>query len=164
MSPRRLVALLLLLCAGPAVAQVAPSTAVPSKTYVDTQLSTKLTTPGAWTNYTPTVASSAGAITSVTASGRYQVLGKSLDLRARIEITTAGAGANGILSFTLPAGLTVGGVAYCSGGGREDATTGKGLQPYAAQGQGAVTVRSYDNGSVASDGAVLHVTMRCEIQ
>ena len=56
---------------------------------------------GAWTAWTPTLTPQSGTITSATASGRYQQIGRLVYFRATISITNAGS-ASGYLEFTLP--------------------------------------------------------------
>lgn len=55
----------------------------------------------AWTTYTPTVTPSAGAFTSITPTGRYKTLGKSILVEIDILITTNGT-ASGFIDATLP--------------------------------------------------------------
>lgn len=55
----------------------------------------------AWTNYTPTITASTGTITSVTGSGRFLQIGKTVYVSIRAAITTNGTGA-GSLNATLP--------------------------------------------------------------
>lgn len=54
-----------------------------------------------WTVYTPQVASSGGALTTFTATGRFQRLGKIIFVQARVNITTVGV-ASGSLRVFMP--------------------------------------------------------------
>lgn len=56
---------------------------------------------GAWTDYTPTIAADSGTFTSVTATGRYLKIGKTVFIRASVQFTNIGTAA-GFWSFTLP--------------------------------------------------------------
>lgn len=61
---------------------------------------------GAWTTYTPTVASSGGTITTVAAAaGSYQAVGKLVNAQVYFSITTNGTG-SGFIDVGLPPGLT----------------------------------------------------------
>lgn len=56
---------------------------------------------GAWTDYTPTIAADSGTFTSVTATGRYMKIGKTVFIRASVQFTNIGTAA-GFWSFSLP--------------------------------------------------------------
>ena len=56
---------------------------------------------GTWTAYTPTVAAASGAFTTVTASGRYTQVGKTVHFKALVTITDAGTAAI-YTTITLP--------------------------------------------------------------
>jgi len=61
---------------------------------------------GAWTNYTPTVASGGpGTVTTASAVGYYMLLGKTLVINIHFIITTNGTATQGFTA-TLPASLT----------------------------------------------------------
>ena len=68
-------------------------------------------TGAAWTAYTPTVTPGGGSFTTVSATGRYKVLGKTVWMEAAITITTVGT-ATGTLALSLPVG-TVNGDGAC---------------------------------------------------
>lgn len=55
----------------------------------------------AWTSYTPVVTAGSGAFTSVTPTGRWQQVGKRVDYRIDIIITTNGTAAGQVYA-TLP--------------------------------------------------------------
>jgi len=73
------------------------STKIATTAYVDTGLSGKLSAPGAWTAYTPTVSSSSGALTTASASGRYCQIGKIVHFSVVVTITNNGTGSGAIL-------------------------------------------------------------------
>ena len=81
---------------------------------------TVLTDQGAWTAWTPTLTPQSGTITSATAGGRYQQIGRLVYFRANISITNAGS-ASGYLEFTLPVSALDANWAGC---GYESAVTG----------------------------------------
>lgn len=54
-----------------------------------------------WTSYTPTVGSGSGSFTTVSATGRYKQIGKTVFVMVNITITNAGTAA-GYISATLP--------------------------------------------------------------
>lgn len=56
---------------------------------------------GIWTPYTPTVTAASGAFTTVTASGRYTQVGKTVHFKAIIGITDKGTAAT-FTTITLP--------------------------------------------------------------
>lgn len=58
-------------------------------------------TGAAWTTYSPTCTSSSGTITSVSATGRYKQIGKTVFINVTVTVTTAGTGA-GQLFVPLP--------------------------------------------------------------
>lgn len=61
----------------------------------------------AWTTYTPTVTASVNTITSVSATGFYKQIGKSILFRATATITTNGTAA-GRVEVTLPVAVSAG--------------------------------------------------------
>lgn len=65
-----------------------------------TKLQPHMTEQG-WMDYTPTVASGTGAFTTVSASGRYARVGKTVHFKAIVTITNAGTAAT-YTSITLP--------------------------------------------------------------
>ncbi len=58
-----------------------------------------------WTAYTPTVTSSAGAFTTVSAAGRYKQIGKMCWFTVNITITDVGT-ASGYINLPLPNSLS----------------------------------------------------------
>ena len=59
----------------------------------------------AWTTYTPTLAASAGAFVTATASGAYKTIGKTLFIRLAVVVTDVGT-ASGYMTLTAPVGVT----------------------------------------------------------
>lgn len=59
----------------------------------------------AWTSYTPTVTANTGTFTSVSATGAYKTIGKTVFFRQNITITTVGT-ASGSVNATLPTGVS----------------------------------------------------------
>ena len=104
-----------------------------------------------WTPYTPAVAAGSGTITTYTASGRYQVVGKTVAFTMTINITTNGSGATSIIA-ALP--VSANSNAICAG--RENAVTGAMLQGFINS--SAVTIFTYSNGYPAGSGYVLVVS------
>ena len=55
----------------------------------------------AWSTYTPTITSQGGTPTTVTATGRYKVIGKTAIVEINVTVTNAGT-ATGNMNATLP--------------------------------------------------------------
>lgn len=106
-----------------------------------------------WTTYTPTVTSSGGTITTVSATGRYRQIGKTVHLEIYVTITTAGTGI-AQLKATLPinaAAFNYVGIA------KESALTGKSGASQILGGTDATVVQAVDSAGVtfiASGGTV----------
>ena len=107
----------------------------------------------AWTPYTPTITASVGAITTVSATGRYQTLGKTMFIEVDILVTTNGTG-SGSLLVPLPSGSAKARTVIC---GRENVTSGLMLQAFIDASGTAFAVFTYANGYPAVD------TSRCII-
>lgn len=91
-----------------------------SKSWVVGMMNGLMSAFGSWTSYTPTLASSAGSITSYTVNqARYMQVGKLVHLHFDVTITNNGTG-SGYLSLTAPHTPTL----VNTGVGREIATTG----------------------------------------
>ena len=98
---------------------------------------------GPWIQYTPTVASVTGSITTLgTVVGRYRRLHKTLMLELNIAITTNGTGATAVTA-TLPSGFTANSDHVISG--RENSVTGAMLQGLVAAAGTLVSITKYDN-------------------
>jgi len=109
----------------------------------------------AWTSYTPTVTAFAGTLTTVSATGRYKRVGKTVFFSIVITITTNGTGATAVIA-TLPVTASANAIntAFV---GREDAVTGKLLIGWAAT-TTQVFIQNYDGTYPGFDGAILGVS------
>lgn len=74
----------------------------------------------AWTAYTPTISATSGSFTTVSGSGRYKQIGKTVWFKATATITTNGT-ASGTLLMSLPATAQAANAAFGTG---RDATAG----------------------------------------
>jgi hypothetical protein len=112
----------------------------------------------AWSAYTPVVAAGSGALTTVSASGRYLQIGKTVQLALEVLVTANGTGGSFILA-SLPPGIS-GSAALPHGqqiiAGREILITGKMLQALIV-GPNA-EILNYDNSYPAANGYCLAVT------
>lgn len=57
--------------------------------------------PGPWISYTPTITAGVGTITTASATGRYQIIGKTCHYNIAVTITTNGTGSSSVIA-TLP--------------------------------------------------------------
>jgi len=105
----------------------------------------------AWTPYTPVVTPNTGAFTTVSATGRYQRIGRTVFVQIAVTITTNGTAA-GYVNVTLP--LATAAAGYM--GGVDSGASGKALSGtmFAASATNVV-VRFYDSTYPGSSGAVL---------
>ena len=110
--------------------------------------------PDYWIEYTPTVTSETGTITTLgAASCSYQVAGDRVTVAYDITITTAGTGAGG-LRFTLPFSCTSSGlVQRFSGYGREIIVSGKSHTTTMNPGVSIAEIRDYGNATVIANNA-----------
>lgn len=69
----------------------------------------------AWTSYTPTATSSSNTITTVSATGFYKQIGKTVTVRIEITITTNGTG-SGKIRVTLPVAVAAGTISQALSG------------------------------------------------
>ncbi|GJD96642.1 hypothetical protein [Methylobacterium iners] len=120
------------------------------------------TVPGPWSTYTPDVAAQAGgALGKVNSSGRFQIVGKRLDLIVRVQWGAGGRGTGtGGLVVGLPSNLTARG--FCVGAGRDQAN-GSMLQGFITSGGSTLNINRYDNGSPIVSAADINVSLVCEI-
>ena len=112
---------------------------------------------GVWQDWTPTVSSAVGTITSYTANGRVATVGKIAHIRFGISITDKGTGSGVLVITNLP--YTVAGIFVFSG--RENVLTGKMLQGYVFPSQ--INVLTYDNNTPIATGAAIVVSGFYEI-
>jgi hypothetical protein len=125
---------------------------------VQTQINGKLTTPGAWTSYTPTIGSQSGTITTASASGYYTQIGKTVHVSLNITITNKGT-ATGYATFSLP--VTAQGSRASGVSGIEVAATGKGLTgAFASTSTGLINM--YDGTTPLVNGYVLQSVLTYE--
>lgn len=101
----------------------------------------------AWTTYTPTVTAASGTFTTVSATGRYKQMGKTIQTQIKITITTVGTASGGI-SVTLP---------FTSAhdfvfAGRETSATGNVVAAHVAPSTNQMFVVRYDNASIIGAG------------
>lgn len=113
-----------------------------------------------WTPYTPTVAAATGAITTVSATGEYKRVGKTVTIRATATVTTNGTGA-GYVSVSLPVAAATGAKVW-QGSGREDGVSGNMLQARVAGGTSVAIVQTYNNNYPGADNAVIQVEITYE--
>lgn len=101
----------------------------------------------AWTSYTPTVTASSGTFTTVSATGRWKSIGKTVFVKIAITITTVGT-ASGIVAATLP---NTSADAYNFSG-----NSGSGFQLTVNTVSNQAYFTKYDGTSVISAGATLY--------
>ena len=107
-----------------------------------------------YTNYTPTISSQTGTITSYTASGNYYEVGKIVFFTASISITNNGTGSNYLIcslpfqNSTVPATVS----------GRENSLTGNTIDGIISSGSNNVNLYYYNNTYPAATGASLIIS------
>jgi hypothetical protein len=104
-----------------------------------------------WTAYTPTVTSSIGTPTTVTASGAYQKIGKTVIVRMLVTVTNAGTAA-GNMSVDLP---FTGANVRQSGTGAEFTLTGDAAVVLLEANATVAVLRKYDFTTFWTTGAVI---------
>jgi hypothetical protein len=109
---------------------------------------------GAWEDYTPTISTSSGSFTSVSATGKWKRIGKTIFYRLTITITTVGSATN--VRFSLPA-TAAAPANTVIGYGRETASTGKMLQTVINNATTG-TVFYYDNSIPTANGLSLSLS------
>lgn len=93
----------------------------------------------AWTAFTPTITSGTGTFTSVSATGGFQVSGKTVRFSVTITVTTVGTAGQSII-LPLPTGTTARGISYSG----TDATVSKVLDVQSGSGSTTATIVLYD--------------------
>ncbi len=111
---------------------------------------------GAQQTWSPTVTAQSGSLTTVSATGRYSIIGNLCFIDVSIFITTAGTG-SGVLNFTLPV-PPAGGVALSMLYGRENFSTGAMLQGYIEASPALARVFRYDGGSVIANSTQMLIS------
>lgn len=106
----------------------------------------------AWTAYTPTITAVAGTFTTVSATGLYKTLGKTVFFQITITITTIGTANSGIY-FTVP--VNIGAGVYIVNG--RDNNAGTMLMGTISSGYGAATgvLQTYDGNMPGSSSDVI---------
>lgn len=115
----------------------------------------KETVGDAWTTYTPTITAVSGTFTSVSASGRYRALGKSIEVSISIAITTNGTAAGGVIA-TLPV-AAASGIGYVLPGS-ETAALGFACLGRISASATTVQIFKYDNTYPGANGHTIVVT------
>ena len=108
---------------------------------------------GAWTAYVPTITSGTGAFTTVSATGRYLQIGKTVFVQITITDTTNGTAATSTKA-TLP--VAASGAIFVLAGRNQ--TSGSILQGNIAADVDNVYIRDDDNAYSGADGQVLAVS------
>lgn len=90
--------------------------------------------------YTPTVTSGTGTLTTVSATGKYTRIGRSVTVQVTIDITNNGTGATNI-QFTIPHTPT----SQAVGAAREMNSTGKMASVTVSNASSTVNIQNYDN-------------------
>lgn len=106
----------------------------------------------AWTAYTPVVTAQSGAFTTVSASGRFKAIDKTVLVSMVITITSVGTGTYPVAS--LPSTAASNEILM----GRENAVTGKMLQGLVSAGAASATIFNYDNTAPSGNGFVLIIS------
>jgi hypothetical protein len=91
--------------------------------------------------FTPSVSAASGSYTSVTATGKYIKVGRSVTIRMRVVITTNGTAAGAMFLGNIPFPTTDSN--DWGGGTREDVGTGDGYV-FSGQGTTAIYINKYD--------------------
>lgn len=110
---------------------------------------------GAWTPYTPTISATSGTFTSVTTSGRYRQVGKTVSFTAQVNITTVGTAASTVL-LGLP--VQAAATPFQVVSGRDNGVSGKSLYGFIIGGQSVTRVANYDVTSAIAAGAILTIS------
>jgi len=112
-----------------------------------------------WTTYTPVITAAIGTFTSVSATGRYKQMGKTVSFTMLIDITTAGTATSGIVA-TLP--FTSANHDYiCSA--REVFATAEACTGHIAPSVSTVYIVKYNNTTIIANGRKIAVTGQYEI-
>ena len=106
----------------------------------------------AWTAYTPTITPGSGSFTTVSASGRYKQIGKTVFLRVTVTITTNGTAGTQV-DVSLPVANE--NAEFQVMNGVEVATTGSALSGIILKTSSTLRIRRYDNAYLGGNGAVL---------
>jgi hypothetical protein len=104
--------------------------------------------------YAPVITAGSGAFTTVSATGRYRIIGKLVFIQITVTITTNGTAATQV-NVTLPfASVNVAGVNHVIPG-RATAVSGKMLQGIVGVNSAVLAVVNYDNSYPGASGETL---------
>ena len=118
--------------------------------------------PEPFKTYTPVITAGSGAFTTVSATGRYRIIGKLVFIQITVTITTNGTAATQV-NVTLPfASVNVAGVDHVMPG-RAVAVSGKMLQGIVGANSSVLAVVNYDNTYPGASGEMLALSGFYEI-
>ncbi len=104
---------------------------------------------GQWLPYTPAITATVGIFATVSATGSYQLIGRTVVFQMIIDMTATGS-ASGTMIATLPF-PTAPDTAFVVPG-RENNITGKMCQGYVGGFSNSLWINYYDNSSVIANG------------
>lgn len=109
---------------------------------------------GDWVSYTPTVTALSGTFTTVSATGAYSQIGKTIFVRFTVTITTNGTAGTAVV-ITLPASINSGTTDNSGiGGAREKTVTGNFCQ-VVTQGSSQASIFTTTNGYPGANNAII---------
>ena len=114
-----------------------------------------------WTAFTPTITAQTGTITTSSATGRYRVQGKTVNVEYNIAITTNGTGTGSIVA-SLPPGLGTSAYPFIISG-REAGVSGTAVHGYIGVSGTVMNIFRYDNSYPGANGANIILTGTYEI-
>ncbi len=114
----------------------------------------------AWSTYTPTITAFSGTFTTVTASGRYKQLGKTVFISITITTTNVGT-AGGTINATLPFAAVTGPISVLSGS--ETSLTGKACRGIILSASSTASIAYYDNSFPGANGNIIAISGVYEI-
>lgn len=114
----------------------------------------------AWTAYTPTITSQSGAPTTVTATGRYKQIGKTIFLNVSVTITTKNTAAGNLIA-SLPFAASA--AAVFSGSSFESLVTAKSGGAAILAGASTVFCRDAAAATYWVDGYLVAISIIYEI-
>jgi hypothetical protein len=115
-----------------------------------------------WTNFTPTITAGVGTFTSVAGSGRFFRVGRTIEVRVSIVITTNGTAATDI-RFTLPVIASAALAALAGGGAARDDTAGLMCQCYVPASSTLGIITRYDNLYPGATGKTIYAWATYEV-
>jgi hypothetical protein len=115
-----------------------------------------------WQIYTPSVSANTGTFTTVSPTGRYRLIDKTVQFQATIRIVTNGTAA-GTVVVGLPLAATSVAFAIYSISGRAGAISGKGLSGSIQPAATTVAVVNVDNTYPGANGEVIAISGTYEV-